>query len=258
MCKENPSYYAIIPANVRYDKRLKANEKLLYGEITSLSNKNGYCWASNKYFADLYGVTNQAVSKWIKDLKDIGYIEINYIYKDNSKEIEKRIIKLIGINKSERVSIIDDDVLINDDTGVNKYLQGYKSEFKDNNTRLNNKINNINIYNDEFEKLWKKYPRKQGKSNALKAYIKARKSGVEYDTILNGIEKYSEYCQNIDSQYIKHGSTWFNQQCWDDDYSVVEKEKRGNYTFGGTRESKSTWGCTGESSYDIEELMKIK
>ena len=114
-----------------------------------------------------------------------------------------------------------------------------------------------NIYNDEFEKLWKKYPRKQGKSNALKAYIKARKSGVEYDTILNGIEKYSEYCQNIDSQYIKHGSTWFNQQCWNDEYGGVKYSQGENYQFAGGN-SKSTWGCSGEVGYDIEELMKIK
>ena len=51
--KEQPNYYAIIPATVRYDTNLKYAEKLLYGEITALANKNGYCYTQNKYLADV-------------------------------------------------------------------------------------------------------------------------------------------------------------------------------------------------------------
>ena len=105
MDTEKPSYYAIIPAEVRYDKNLRANEKLLYGEITALTNKTGECWASNSYFAKLYNVTPQAISKWINDLNDKGYIKITY--KKKHKLIEKRVIQLgvstnvyRGINKS--------------------------------------------------------------------------------------------------------------------------------------------------------------
>ena len=65
MC-EQPNYYAILPAFVRYDKDLPANARLLYGELTALTNKKGYCFASNNYFAPLYGVTTQEISKWIK------------------------------------------------------------------------------------------------------------------------------------------------------------------------------------------------
>ena len=66
MNEENQiSYYAVIPATVRYDTNLKPAEKLLYAEITSLSNKYGYCFASNKYFANLYNVDPHTVSQWI-------------------------------------------------------------------------------------------------------------------------------------------------------------------------------------------------
>ena len=48
----NVGYYSIIPATILYNKELKANEKLLYTIITSLSNKEGYCFSSNKYLAE--------------------------------------------------------------------------------------------------------------------------------------------------------------------------------------------------------------
>lgn len=76
MAKETPSFYAIIPATVRYDKDLPANAKLLYGEITALSEKHGYCFASNAYFAKLYDVSTVTISRWINTLKEKGYLSV--------------------------------------------------------------------------------------------------------------------------------------------------------------------------------------
>ena len=88
-----PNYYAVIPAEIRYDQNLKANEKLMYGEIAALSNKTGECWANNNYFAELYGVSNKTVSTWIHSLIACGYIETELEYK--GKEISGRKIKLL-------------------------------------------------------------------------------------------------------------------------------------------------------------------
>lgn len=88
----NRSYYAIIPATVRYDKSIVANAKLLYGEITALCNDKGFCWASNNYFADLYNVTKNTISTWISSLVKAGYLRVQLIYKENSKEIQQRNI----------------------------------------------------------------------------------------------------------------------------------------------------------------------
>lgn len=95
MNNEKPSYYAIIPANVRYDKRLKANEKLMFGEITCLAQSTGKCFASNSYFAELFGVSTTSISVWISNLVKYGYILTKINYKKNSKEIDNRCIMLI-------------------------------------------------------------------------------------------------------------------------------------------------------------------
>lgn len=73
---ENPSYYAIIPASVRYDEKLSANAKLLFGEITALTSKEGYCWASNAYFATLYKATPRVVQMWMAQLRKQGHIKV--------------------------------------------------------------------------------------------------------------------------------------------------------------------------------------
>ena len=79
---------------MRYDKRLTDKAKLLYGEITCLTNKTGECWASNQYFADLYGVSKQTISNTISLLIKYGYITSELIYKDGGKEVEKRVLKI--------------------------------------------------------------------------------------------------------------------------------------------------------------------
>lgn len=94
MAEHQRNYYAIIPANVRYDQDLTANAKLLYGEITALCNERGYCWASNSYFAELYKVSKNTASRWIQQLIEKGYIESEMHYKEGSKEVESRILTI--------------------------------------------------------------------------------------------------------------------------------------------------------------------
>ena len=88
--KDKPSYYSILTADVRYDERLSASEKLLFSEITALSNKHGYCTAGNGYFSKLYNVSDRSVTRWIKHLKELGYLKYVPIYKKDSKEVDER------------------------------------------------------------------------------------------------------------------------------------------------------------------------
>ncbi len=84
------NYYAIIPANVRYDKRLTLLSRLLYGEITALCNEKGYCWASNSYFAELYEVNNKTISRAVQQLEECGHIKC--VYDKTQQNNDKRKI----------------------------------------------------------------------------------------------------------------------------------------------------------------------
>lgn len=73
MPQSKPGYYAVIPSHIRYGD-LSDGAKLLYGEITALSEKEGYCFATNAYLADLYGVTKQTIRNRLNELKEVGAI----------------------------------------------------------------------------------------------------------------------------------------------------------------------------------------
>ena len=102
---ENKNYYAIIPAPVRYCKNLKANEKLMYGELTALSNDKGFCFASNEYFSNLYDVSKTSISKWISNLEKNGFIKIKMIYERGTKQIKQRRIYIAPLLKKTSIPI---------------------------------------------------------------------------------------------------------------------------------------------------------
>lgn len=116
-----PNYYAIIPAEVRYAD-ITPNAKLLYAEITALLQMNGVCFASNKYFSDLYNKNKVTISRWISELSKKGFIKITFTYKDGSKEIANRYIQICkeGINKDDKEVLAK--MLKSNNTSINNNL----------------------------------------------------------------------------------------------------------------------------------------
>ena len=88
-----PGYYAIIPANVRYDDGIPPNAKLLYGEISALIGDSGYCYATNAYFMNLYNFSDPTISRLLSQLEKAGYIR-RELEKDNSGQIVRRKLYL--------------------------------------------------------------------------------------------------------------------------------------------------------------------
>src|SRR5699024_8968673 len=228
MDKELPSYYSVIPATVRYDHNLKANEKLMYGEITALSSKNGYCWAENRYFAELYDVHKITISKWLKNLEDNGYIrtELKYVY--GTKQVSKRLIYINDTPISQNANRYK----LKDYDPVSQNAKEELSTTSNNNTRDIKKEHQPSddgqSTSERFEVLWKEYPRKEGKKKAFASYKRALKNGVTDEEIMEGLEKYNQYIkkEKTDRKYIAHGSTWFNENRWQDEYDVGQNKVR--------------------------------
>lgn len=205
-----PNYFSIIPASVRYDDDLKDKAKLLFSEITCLTNSLGYCVASNDYFAKLYGVSKETISRLINQLAEKKYINITY--EKRGSQITKRMIILSSdIQKCQR----SNDEIINRTVDEN---------VKDNNTSINNNINNNIVHQDAqitpskkeinifFEIMWGLYPVKKGKANISDS---KKKELFKYgDEIKRAIQRYIEHVEqtrkNGFALEYKNGSTFFN------------------------------------------------
>lgn len=238
---DNPNYYAIIPANVRYCDDICANAKLLYGEITALCNTKGYCYASNKYFAELYKLKRpQTISDWVKQLEKNRFISVELVYQ--GKEIAQRLIR---IAPAETLEVQRKNVVPNNE----KTLQGTTKKRCDNNTRKNNKeeyiqtvpqqVEGIYIFLSDFEKACTDYfdagcavrNTKKGDSleqcythlinnaiagaglpkldaKTIKAY---NPSKVEIEAVKSEIKKFSEGLQfyKLEKERFEQGSTGF-------------------------------------------------
>lgn len=92
MSEENKiGYYAVIPSTILFNNDLKPNEKLLYAVITVLSNKEGYCYASNAYLGKLFNVIPHTISIWVSNLKNKGFLYVDIITDEKGEVIQRRI-----------------------------------------------------------------------------------------------------------------------------------------------------------------------
>ncbi|MCP0886954.1 helix-turn-helix domain-containing protein [Ligilactobacillus sp. WILCCON 0076] len=164
---EQPSYFSILTASVRYDKNLKPNEKLLFSEITALSNKYGYCTASNSYFAKLYEVDKSTISRWISNLQKYGYVHVELI-KEN-QQVKQRKIYPSATPLLTKKSI--------------PYAQNNQYPIDEKIKENNTSINNININNNNNNN--------GAKINAFETLQKAgiRLNGITAEPFLNYVNE---------------------------------------------------------------------
>ncbi|EGO9937016.1 MULTISPECIES: helix-turn-helix domain-containing protein [Enterococcus] len=230
---EHRSYYAIIPANVRYDKRLKPNTKLLYGEITALCNERGFCWAGNEYFADLYGVNKETISRWVSDLIKFGYLNREIIYKEGTNQIINRYLRINQYPIDEkRNTPIDEKV-------------------KDNNTSFNNTFNNTKEYIRELppsnKSKAKPIRHKYGEyKNVLLSEDQMEKLKTEFpNDYQERIERLSEYCESSGKTYKNYLATirsWARKEKNESKSSASSGYKR-----TGRREKLPEWAIDQEA-----------
>ena len=126
---------------------LTITEKIILSQIDALDQKEG-CFASNNYFAELFLLSKTQRSKIISDLKKKGLISVRYVNKENSKAVDKRVIK---INRPPYPTVVKEGIKLEDNPPI-------KLQLKDNNKYINNKNSYMNYKQRDYSDMdWSKF-----------------------------------------------------------------------------------------------------
>lgn len=233
---EQVAYWAVIPADIRYDPEVKASAKLLYGELTALCNKEGFCWASNEYFAKLYGLSTATVSRLVSQLEKRGYIRCEMV---PTKTGSQRRIYAGMFFVSEKKEGVDENVKRGIDENVKRGVDenvkgGLDENVKQNNTSINNTPyspprrdgapmrktrcgkNAPSWKPERFASFWAYYPRGENKQAAIRAWDKLRPSDELIDLMAMSLRRQMATEAWSRGIGIPYASTWLNNRRWED------------------------------------------
>lgn len=167
MEEQNRQFKGIwIPKEIWLCKNLSFQEKIILVEIDSYDDGKIGCYASNKHFVSNFGMTASRVSQIIQSLQEKQYIKINYEY--NGKEIQRRYLHINRPPYPDRGMLKNDIPMLKNEIVVCQFdKQGYVKKLKDNNTYINNTINNKKVGNF-----------KKPTIEEIQQYIDERKNGI--------------------------------------------------------------------------------
>ena len=240
-----PGYTALLPPAVRYDQELRPAAKLLYAEISAMSDVTGFCWASNRYLGALLGIAKRTVTDLLSQLEERGYIMIETLRNEKNEVTERRLfltdaglMRLPPVTKNTHPPIAKNGytpIAENSDTPIAK--NGYTPQNKNDNIleqppfsppkgarpakREHKSAPDWKA--DDFEKLWKWYPNGElprianrgNRQKAIRAWEKLHPDDVLIATIAEALARQAASEQWREGVGIPHLSTYLNNYGWE-------------------------------------------
>lgn len=243
---ENPNFYAVIPATVRYCPWISDFQKLLYAEITALTQKDWFCWASNNYFANLFGKVPETISRAINDLEKKWFLKI-FIEKEKWN-LRKIYIWEISSKKAKVVNINSIDEKVNTtDKNIKSYWQKNQAPIDENvnkiiqdNNKNNNKISKDILYEKKQNSFLEIFEEKILKNEEFLEKIK-NKFEFENESLKSSAENFLIYWTEKNENWKKE--RWQMQKTFDIQkrfYTWLSNEKKWNFWKNKNFQNK-TW-----------------
>lgn len=255
-----------IPSEVLLNEELTSTEKLLFGIIANLARSEDGCFAKNEFLAKIMKVHKQSISNNIANLKDKGYLIVEFV--QNSLGYEERHIHINPTYPIKYETL--GGIYRNLYPPIHEYLPPYKEMLTHNKENINKEKKEINslpagkaeaeneqqfklfpkkelVQVSHFEIFYKLYPRNAQKGKALIAWTKLctqkNKQAIRptWKQVRTAIQNQKKTKQWADPTYIPYPSTWINQMGWLN--NIEEMNKRGDFK---KPQNKSSFGYVGK------------
>lgn len=224
--EQRPGYWAIIPAAVRYDTKVPPMARLLYAEISSLTDQRGYCYASNAYFMRLFGFAERTLQRHLRVLEERGYIWVE----DGAGGAGRR--KIYGginplANNPDKIDgVTPTKMSPNPDKNVAHISKSIKRVDQDPPKAPQGAARRAPAEEyrpDWFEAFWRAFPpmsggRKPAKARARAAWNKLRPDRSTVDKMATALRRQKSSEQWQRGIGIPYASTWLNGRMWEEDF----------------------------------------
>lgn len=221
--ENNIGYYAVIPATVLFNNELKPNEKLLYAIITALSNKEGFCYASNKYLGDKLGADPKTVSRWIANLRKYNYLIIDIIRNEQQEIIQRKIYPndVPYLSKNQYPYLLKNHYPSDEKVEENNIIYNNINTLTQRKKKFAEKVF---LYDYEYEDLVNVYGKEKAHQCIYELDIYKKAKGVDYYSdydaikrwVLKRIDEQSKKSKDIESK--KSFANNYEQREYSDDY----------------------------------------
>lgn len=242
MSEEQQTGWVIIPPQIVADENLTNSQKMLLGRIMGLSNKKGYCYASNEWLGQQLGLKPTTISGYISELVEDGYIKRVLKKTDNEEVKERRLYPLWNTppqnkqtppqNKPDTPPQNKPEVSVRDNSDRER-----GDVYNDEKLEITQKENGLYDYPEDFEKVWSKYPFQRGTKKATwKKWKNKRKNGVDNNLLVQSAKNYDKKVkyEEREEKYVKRAETFFGpndhwQEFIDDNFELNSSSKNKDY-----------------------------
>lgn len=219
------SYYMNIPATV-WNTDLNSKAILMYGHITVLANKEGFCYANNKYFERVLSISTSSLNRYMNQLESMGLIRRELIYKPGTMEVAQRRIYM------------NTPIVTGEHTHSHQRLEAIITGEQDNTTSNNTTSNNIldvpsddDIKSKIFFKIVELYPKNRigNRQHGLKKF-----KTLDIDQAKLAAVNLKRYL-TVAGTYVKNLQNYITEECWSEEWLKAEETKQVNKNITNTK-----------------------